>query len=154
MRAGMSRPSQITCHKVRFGKIIVKDTSQRLPVAARASQTDVCEMTWPMPDPYLTGYARVSKGDEQSNAAQITALKAAGCRRVFGETASGGRGDRPVLQDMIKQLRDVLVVWRLDRLTRSQKTVPDLLLNDSLGCRLGAAWRLRWSRRGGFFGEA
>jgi hypothetical protein len=30
----------------------------------------------------LLGYARVSKGDEQSNKAQATALRAAGCRRL------------------------------------------------------------------------
>jgi DNA invertase Pin-like site-specific DNA recombinase len=41
-------------------------------------------------EPYLIGYARVSKGDDQSNAAQ-RALDAAGCKRVFEETASGGR---------------------------------------------------------------
>jgi hypothetical protein len=62
--------------------------------------------------PYLIGYARVSKGDEQSNAAQRRALDAAGCRRVFEETASGGRWDRPKLLEMIGQLRDSdVVVW-------------------------------------------
>ncbi len=78
---------------------------------------------------YLIGYARVSKGDEQSNAAQLRALTAAGCQRVFEETASGGRWDRPVLQDMLKQLRDgdVIVVWKLDRLTRSLKDLLHLI---------------------------
>ena len=38
----------------------------------------------------LLGYARVSKGDEQNNALQARALKAAGCRKLFEETASGG----------------------------------------------------------------
>ena len=51
--------------------------------------------------PYLIGYARVSKGEEQSTAAQARALKAAGCCRVFEETASGGRWDRPNLHEMI-----------------------------------------------------
>lgn len=37
---------------------------------------------------YLIGYARVAKGDEQSNAAQSAALARAGRRRVFEETAS------------------------------------------------------------------
>jgi DNA invertase Pin-like site-specific DNA recombinase len=74
-------------------------------------------------EPYLIGYARVSKGDEQSNAAQARALKSAGCRRVFEEAASGGRWDRPKLLEMIVQLRDgdVVVVWKLDRLSRSLK---------------------------------
>ncbi len=75
------------------------------------------------PAPFLLGYARVSKGDEQSNAAQAAALTKAGCRRVFEEAASGGRWDRPALQEMLRQLRenDVVVVWKLDRLSRSLK---------------------------------
>src|SRR6516164_2852916 len=73
----------------------------------------------------LLGYARVSKGDEQSNALQAKALRAAGCRRLFEETASGGRWDRPELHRMLDQLRegDVVVVWKLDRLSRSLKDV-------------------------------
>ena len=66
-------------------------------------------------EPYLIGYARVSKGDDQSNATQRRALDALGCKRVFEETASGGRWDRPKLLEMIGQLRegDVVVVWKL-----------------------------------------
>lgn len=79
--------------------------------------------------PYLIGYARVSKGDEQSNAAQARALTAAGCQRVFEEAASGGRWDRPILHDMLGHLRrgDVVVVWKLDRLTRSLKDLLHLI---------------------------
>lgn len=81
------------------------------------------------PGPYLLGYARVSKGDEQSNAAQAAALKKAGCRRVFEEAASGGRWDRPALQEMLRQLRenDVVVVWKLDRLSRSLKDLLHIM---------------------------
>ena len=81
------------------------------------------------PEPYLIGYARVSKGDEQSNAAQARALKDAGCKRLFEDTASGGRWDRPKLQEMIGQLRhgDVVVVWKLDRLSRSLKDLLHLM---------------------------
>lgn len=77
----------------------------------------------------LIGYARVSKGDEQSNALQAKALKAAGCQRVFEEAASGGRWDRPILHDMLRQLRDgdVVVVWKLDRLSRSLKDLLHLM---------------------------
>lgn len=80
-------------------------------------------------EPYLVGYARVSKGDEQSNAAQAAALKKAGCRRVFEEAASGGRWDRTVLHDMLRQLRegDVVVVWKLDRLSRSLKDLLHIM---------------------------
>lgn len=72
----------------------------------------------------LIGYARVSTQD-QGAAAQIAALEAAGCERVFQEKASGGRWDRPELHRLLGQLRngDVLVVWKLDRLSRSLKDV-------------------------------
>lgn len=75
------------------------------------------------------GYARVSKGDEQSNALQAKALKAAGCRRLFEEAASGGRWDRPELHRMLAQLRegDTIVVWKLDRLSRSLKDVLHIM---------------------------
>jgi hypothetical protein len=33
----------------------------------------------------LLGYARVSKADDQDTAAQVSALKAAGCTRVYEE---------------------------------------------------------------------
>ncbi len=77
----------------------------------------------------LLGYARISKGDDQSTAAQKNALLKAGCERIFDETASGGRWDRPELHRMIDQLRegDVIVVWKLDRLTRSLKDLLHIL---------------------------
>ncbi len=67
------------------------------------------------------GYARVSTG-EQSAEAQVAALKAAGCERIFCETASGARRGRPVLAEALSYLRsgeDILVVTKLDRLARS-----------------------------------
>jgi DNA invertase Pin-like site-specific DNA recombinase len=75
----------------------------------------------------LLGYARISKSDDQDAAPQIRALKKAGCKRVFEEAASGGRWDRPELHNLLDQLRagDTLVVWKLDRLSRSLK---DLLV--------------------------
>lgn len=75
----------------------------------------------------LIGYARVSKSDLQDPAAQVRALDEVGCERVFKEAASGGRWDRPELHRALDQLRagDVLVVWKLDRLSRSLK---DLLM--------------------------
>jgi DNA invertase Pin-like site-specific DNA recombinase len=77
----------------------------------------------------LLGYARVSKGDEQNNTLQSKALKAAGCRRLFEESASGGRWDRPELHRMLDQLRegDTVVVWKLDRLSRSLKDVLHIM---------------------------
>lgn len=77
----------------------------------------------------LLGYARVSKGDEQNNALQANALRAAGCRKLFEEAASGGRWDRPELHRMLDQLRegDTVVVWKLDRLSRSLKDVLHIM---------------------------
>lgn len=74
----------------------------------------------------LIGYARVST-QEQDTQSQISALKSAGCELIFQEKASGGRWDRPELQRLLQQLRkdDQVIVWKLDRLSRSLK---DLLL--------------------------
>ncbi len=76
----------------------------------------------------LIGYARVSTQD-QDTAAQIAALKASGCELIFQEKASGGRWDRPELHRLLGQLRkgDMLVVWKLDRLSRSLKDVLTLM---------------------------
>lgn len=80
--------------------------------------------TKPVSKGLLLGYARVSKGDDQTNTLQAKALRAAGCRRLFEEAASGGRWDRPELHRMLDQLRekDTVVVWKLDRLSRSLVT--------------------------------
>jgi DNA invertase Pin-like site-specific DNA recombinase len=78
----------------------------------------------------LLGYARVSKSDDsQDTAAQVSALKSAGCTRVFEEKVSGGRWDRPELHRLLDQLRegDTLVVWKLDRLSRSLKDLLHIL---------------------------
>jgi DNA invertase Pin-like site-specific DNA recombinase len=82
----------------------------------------------------LLGYARVSKGDEQTNTLQAKALRAAGCRRTFEEAASGGRWDRPELHRMLDHLRagDTVVVWKLERLSRSLKDV--LHSQSAIGC--------------------
>src|SRR5271165_386602 len=77
----------------------------------------------------LIGYARVSKADDQDTAAQVKALRQAGCKRIFEEKASGGRWDRPQLYKALEQLRegDVLVVWKLDRLSRSLKDLLHIM---------------------------
>jgi DNA invertase Pin-like site-specific DNA recombinase len=77
----------------------------------------------------LIGYARVSKQQDQDTATQVQALKKAGAERIFQEHASGGRWDRPELHKLLDQLRagDVLVVWKLDRLSRSLKDLLHLL---------------------------
>jgi hypothetical protein len=76
----------------------------------------------------LIGYARVST-NEQDTTAQASALKAAGCERIFREKATGGRWNRPELHRLLDHLRrgDVLVVWKLDRLSRSLRDVLTIM---------------------------
>ena len=76
----------------------------------------------------IFGYARVST-DGQSVAAQVAELTEAGCAKVFSETASGARTDRPQLKRSIAALGegDVLVVTRLDRLARSTRDLLNVL---------------------------
>jgi len=68
----------------------------------------------------IYGYARVSTAD-QAPELQVTALKGAGCEQVVIEHASGGKRERPELQSLLSRLvaEDVLIVWKLDRLSRS-----------------------------------
>lgn len=71
----------------------------------------------------LIGYARVSTADQVLDL-QVDALRKAGCFHIHEEPAtSGAKKNRPVLDMAIKDLRpgDTLVVWRLDRLSRSIK---------------------------------
>lgn len=79
----------------------------------------------------LLGYARVSTV-EQALSLQTDALTAAGCTRLFTDTASGAKADRPGLNALLDYARsgDTLAVWKLDRLGRSVShliaTVQDL----------------------------
>jgi DNA invertase Pin-like site-specific DNA recombinase len=74
------------------------------------------------------GYARVSS-DGQSLEAQVTALKAAGCTKIFSEKVSGVVTDRKALARAIAALGkgDTLIVTRLDRLARSTRDLLNTL---------------------------
>ena len=74
------------------------------------------------------GYARVSS-DGQSVAAQVEALKTAGCTRIFAENVSGVVTDRKELARAIKALGvgGVLIVTKLDRLARSLRDLLNVL---------------------------
>src|SRR6516162_6768414 len=87
----------------------------------------------------LIGYARMSTNDQET-ATQVAALKAAGCERIYREKASGGRWDRPELHRLLDQVRagDTLVVWKLDRLSRSLKDLLTILERIDL---IGAKFR-------------
>jgi DNA invertase Pin-like site-specific DNA recombinase len=79
-------------------------------------------------NPMKYGYARVST-DGQSVDAQVRQLKAAGCKTVFREVASGAKTDRAQLRRLLGQLEagDVLTVTRLDRLARSTRDLLNAL---------------------------
>jgi DNA invertase Pin-like site-specific DNA recombinase len=87
------------------------------------------------------GYARVSTREQNLNM-QVIALEEAGCEKIYEETVSGVKAERPVLNNVICQLRpnDVLVIWKLDRLGRSLKNlvalVQQLMENDIGLCSL------------------
>src|SRR6516225_2500676 len=92
------------------------------------------------------GYARVSS-KAQDYTAQVDALKAAGCERIFSEKASGkSTNGRPEFAKLLKALLpgDVVVVTKLDRLARSSRDLHNILHElEGLSCgfvSLGETW--------------
>ena len=80
----------------------------------------------------LIGYMRVSKADgSQALDLQRDALLAAGVdpSRLYEDSASGKRDDRPGLEACLKGLRpgDTLVAWKLDRLGRDLRHLVNLV---------------------------
>lgn len=75
----------------------------------------------------LIGYARVST-DDQDLTLQRSALKEAGCKRIYEEKFTGAKRTRLQLTRMLDQLRagDVVVVSRLDRLARSTRDLLEI----------------------------
>jgi DNA invertase Pin-like site-specific DNA recombinase len=92
------------------------------------------------------GYARVSS-NTQDYAAQVEALKAAGCERIFSEKASGkstnGRREFEKLKRVLLP-GDAVVVTKLDRLARSSRDLHNILHElQELSCgfvSLGESW--------------
>lgn len=83
----------------------------------------------------LIGYARVSTTAQTADL-QHHAFAAAGIETVFTDYGVGGRSaSHPELDKCMAELSkgDTLVVWRLDRLTRSLRSL--LTLVDGLGAR-------------------
>jgi DNA invertase Pin-like site-specific DNA recombinase len=81
------------------------------------------------------GYARVSTADQYLSM-QEDAIKNAGCEDVYTDIVSGVKTARPGLHSALFHLRkgDMLVVWRLDRLSRSLahliQTIKELSENE------------------------
>lgn len=70
----------------------------------------------------IIGYIRKSK-DKQATILQEDALTKQGCDKFFSDSDSGAKEDRPQFMEMLKFARpgDTIVVWKLDRLSRSLK---------------------------------
>ena len=86
----------------------------------------------------LIGHARVSTGD-QSLILQLDAREEAGCERVFQDQVSGIVNTRPNLNQALNFARsgDSLVVWRLDRLSRSLRDlIETVTVLESRGIQL------------------
>jgi DNA invertase Pin-like site-specific DNA recombinase len=92
------------------------------------------------------GYARVSS-KTQDYSAQVDALRAAGCERIFSEKRSGKSAtDRPEFNKLMRTLvpGDTIVVSKLDRLARSSRDLHNILHEvqeqDCGFVSLGDAW--------------
>jgi DNA invertase Pin-like site-specific DNA recombinase len=75
------------------------------------------------------GHARTST-DDYTTALQLAALKRARCASIFEiKGLSGASLKRPALSRRLKTLRagDTLIVWKLDRLGRSQRDLVTML---------------------------
>jgi DNA invertase Pin-like site-specific DNA recombinase len=92
------------------------------------------------------GYARVSS-KTQDYAAQVDALNAVGCDRIFSEKKSAKSAkDRPEFNRLMKVLLpgDTVVVTKLDRLARSSRDLHNILHElETLSCgfvSIGETW--------------
>jgi DNA invertase Pin-like site-specific DNA recombinase len=75
----------------------------------------------------VVGYARIST-HVQNLELQLSALKKAGCKKLYQDKISGTKTNRPGLTLALEVVRkgDMLVVWKLDRLGRTVKGLIDL----------------------------
>lgn len=104
------------------GRMARKHTTQALTVEAAEP------ITISGGNPARIGYARVSTSGQAVDA-QLDALTAAGCGRVYVDTISGSKAARPGLDAMRAHLRqgDTVVVTKLDRLGRSMVDLVNTL---------------------------
>ena len=76
----------------------------------------------------IFGYARISTSDQTLDG-QTDALTTAGVERIFADTISGAKRERPELAQLLDQLRngDVVTVTKYDRLARSLHDLLDIV---------------------------
>ncbi|WP_434614920.1 recombinase family protein [Arthrobacter sp. A5] len=74
------------------------------------------------------GYARVSTTDQDPQL-QLDALGLEGCLKIYTDTATGTKADRPQWNLCLTDLRpgDTLVIWKIDRLGRNLRDLIDIV---------------------------
>lgn len=95
---------------------------------SKPTETPVSAVATPTASALKIGYARVSTRDQNLDL-QIAALNAVGCQRIFDDTMSGTKRERPGLERALDSLRagDTFVLWKLDRLGRRLKDLVELV---------------------------
>lgn len=79
--------------------------------------------------PRRIGYARVSTEGQRLDL-QVTALEQAGCDHIFADHGvTGARRNRPEFDKAMAMLAagDTLVIWKLDRMSRSLRHLVDIV---------------------------
>jgi DNA invertase Pin-like site-specific DNA recombinase len=74
------------------------------------------------------GYARVSTADQDPQL-QLDALTAEHCLKIYTDTATGTKADRPQWNACLADLRpgDTLIIWKIDRLGRNLRDLVDIV---------------------------
>jgi len=74
------------------------------------------------------GYARISTADQDPRL-QLDALAVGDCLKIYTDTASGTKADRPQWNACLADLRpgDTLIIWNIDRLGRNLRDLIDIV---------------------------
>ncbi len=74
------------------------------------------------------GYARISTADQDPQL-QLDALALENCLKVYTDTATGTKADRPQWNLCLSDLRpgDTLIIWKIDRLGRNLRDLIDIV---------------------------
>ena len=74
------------------------------------------------------GYARISTADQDPQL-QLDALAVADCLKIYTDTASGTKADRPRWNACLADLRpgDTLIIWKIARLGRNLRDLIDIV---------------------------
>jgi DNA invertase Pin-like site-specific DNA recombinase len=74
------------------------------------------------------GYARVSTADQDPQM-QLDALTGEDCLKIYTDTATGTKADRPQWNACLADLRpgDTLIIWKIDRLGRNLRDLVDIV---------------------------